>query len=441
MTKQLHKHLLSILIIMLFCINIPGFAGNQARETQSGKNTNWYDNLFFKDPSFTFEFIRTLGYTYSGGADIGESISTARAIKDGDIYSWYQQWLNTADRIYHHAEMMQSQGDIVSAREAYFRASNYYRTAGLFMVAPADRPKSISAYATSRISFLKAVVSLPYIKVVKIPYTKELTLPGYFMQSSVKNAPLLIIHSGFDGTAEELYFEVGKAAHTRGYNVLLFEGPGQGSVLRQQNLPFLNEWEKVVAPVINYSMTLPNIEKNKIALMGISMGGYLAARACAFDERIKACIVNGGIYSVADSVYNNLPASVVVLVKTDPKKFNEIMYEQMKKSVTTQWFFNNAMWAFNAPTPAAVMMKLNQYTMKDVASKIKSPILIIDSEADIFYKGQPQQLYNLVTAPKTLMKFTSQQAAQAHCQMGAIAISNAYILNWLSKVFQFEHKR
>lgn len=395
----------------------------------------WYKNFQFHDKSFTFEFIRTLGYAYSGAADLGESVATANKIKDGDIHSWYQQWTATADRLYQLGNNMQ--GHEVSARQAYFRASNYYRTAGFYMDAPADRNLSISSNQKSKEAFLKAINSLPYVHTIQIPYEKT-TLPGYFLSSSLKNAPILIVHSGFDGTAEELFFEVGLAAHERGYNVILFEGPGQGSVLRQQHIPFRYDWEKVVSPVIDYAITIPNVNKDKIALMGISFGGYLAPRAAAFDKRIKALIANPGLYDFGESVYKSLPPNLIELFNKDKIKFNNVMSTAMQQSSTAGWFFNHAMWVFNASSPAEVMNIVKQYTLAGVANKITCPSLIITSNQDGFDLNgyQAKKLYNAIQAPKTLLTFTPEQAAEAHCQMGAIAISNELILNWLDVTFK-----
>ena len=73
----------------------------------------------------------------------------------------------------------------------------------------------------------------------------------------------------------------------RGYNCLTFEGPGQGGVIRKQKIPFRHDWERVVTPVVDYALTRSEvIDPTCIALMGISMGGYLAARAAAFEHRI-----------------------------------------------------------------------------------------------------------------------------------------------------------
>lgn len=398
-----------------------------------GPGINWYDNVFFNDPSFSYQFIKTLGFTYSEGADLGESITTAKAIKPGDINSWYQEWLTTANRIYNYANDMQKQGENISAKEAYLRASNYYRTASFYMVAAQDRETAKNISSFSKKSFLNAIAYMPAIQPVKIPY-ENTALPGYFIRSQENNAPLLIVHGGYDGTAEELYFQVGRAAHQRGFNVLIFEGPGQGEVLRQQGIPFRHDWEHVVTPVIDYAMALPNIDKNKIALMGISMGGYLAARAAAFDNRIKACVVNGGIYDMSESVTQFFPEKILTLLKEAPEKFNDIIYNQMQNSISVKWFFNNAMWAFQANSPAQVMSILKQYSLKDVVDKIKCPMLVIDSESDMFFKNQPKKLYDLLTSPKQYLLFTRQQGADAHCQMGEIAISNEEVFSWLKNI-------
>ena len=404
-------------------------------ETPAGAE-NWYDNLIFTDKSFIFEFIRTVGYSYEGGADIGECVSTARRIKDGDIRSWYKEWLRTADRIYNLAEGFEKEGNIVSAREAYFRASNYYRSAGFYMHAEPDRPKALKSWQRSRESFRKAIASLPNIEPIKIPY-QETTLPGYFIKTSISGAkaPLLVVHTGFDGIAEELYFAVGTAAVKRGYHCLIFEGPGQGEVIRVQKIPYRYDWEKAVTPVVDYALTRPEVDKDKIALMGISMGGYLASRAAAFDTRIKACIANGGIFDFSENIYKGFPPELIILLKTDPEKFDSELEEAMRQSTEINWFFNNGIWTFGVETPADLMLEIKKFTLKDVAGKIKCKMLVIDSEEDMFFKGQPKKLYNELNCPKDYVVFTKAETAQAHCQAGATAISNEIIFNWLDKAF------
>jgi len=406
-----------------------------ADESKKKSPSNWYDGFIFQDESFTFEFIRVLGSAYGGGADLGECIQTALRIKEGDDESWFLEWSKTANRINDLAKKFQREGHIEAARSAYFRACSYYRSAGFYMHSPEQRAKSIITWSNSVECFNRGIDSLPYIEAIKIPY-EDTTLPGYFIRadSSGDKKPLLIVHTGFDGTGEELYFQVGEASRERGYHCLIFEGPGQGAVLRKQDLPFRPDWEKVVTPVVDYAIKRKDVDKDRIALMGISLGGYLAPRAVAYEHRIKACIANGGVYDFSESIYKKMPPDAIDSIKNEPEEFNKWIREYMKGNTQIRWFFNNGMWAFHADSPAELMLKINNYNLRDCVKKIKCNMLVIDSKGDIFFHGQPKKLYESLECPKTYLIFSREEAAQAHCQMGATAISNEMIFNWLDNV-------
>jgi alpha-beta hydrolase superfamily lysophospholipase len=430
MIKKIFNRVRSLALIFLIIFTCCGSLYARSTPPQ-----NWYDNFIFKDPTYNYEFIRTLGYSYTKGADLGECISTAKKIKEGDFNSWYTAWNDTANRIAKLADTAARDGHVVTSREAYFRAANYYRTAGFFAVASTDRANSINAYQKSKLNFLKAIRSIPYIEVVHIPY-ENTTLTGYLIHAQRKNAPIVIVNTGFDGTAEELYFEVGVALHDRGYHSLLIEGPGQGNVLRQQHLYFRPDWEKVVTPIVDFVETLPDVNKKQIALMGISMGGYLAPRAAAFEPRIAALIANGGVYDFGEAIRATLPKELIQLSAQSPEDFNQAIYREMQTSTVVKWFYENGMWSFHTKTPAEFLQKVNAYSLKNVAQKIKASTLVIDSEADDFMKGQANQLYQHLQSPKQLLVFTRKEAAQSHCQMGANAVSNELIFDWLDSVFK-----
>ena len=427
-----YTFILSVSILLTSCDS-----SSVNSEKHSPKKTiNWYDDLVFEDKGFSFELLRPLGAAYYGGSDIGEVLQTARRIKSGDFASWYREWLKTANRVYNLAEKAQNEGHLVSARDAYFRASTYYRTAGFYMDVKPDRKKSIDTWNKSRKSFQQAIVLLPHIKPIKIPY-ENTTIDGYLLKSSIKNAPLLILHTGFDGTMEELYFDVGVAAQQRGFNVLLFDGPGQGGMLREKNIPYRFDWEKVVTPVVDYVYKLSDINKEKIALMGISMGGYLAPRACAFEHRLGACIANEGLYDFYGNISQKIPAEYMKLLDDEPEAFSQAIREAMTKSPFVKWLFNHGMWAMHADSPADFMNKVRNYNLKKVAKNIKCPTLIIDRRADDALKSNAKKLYDAITAPKKYYLFTREQAAEAHTQAGARAISNQVILDWLAETFNW----
>ena len=85
--------------------------------------------VVFQDLTFSLQLLRAISETYNKGADIGECVSTAYRIKEGDFESWYIEWLKTAKRVHKYADECLASGHDISAREAYLRASNYYRVA------------------------------------------------------------------------------------------------------------------------------------------------------------------------------------------------------------------------------------------------------------------------------------------------------------------------
>jgi pimeloyl-ACP methyl ester carboxylesterase len=239
-----------------------------------------------------------------------------------------------------------------------------------------------------------------------------------------------------DGTCEELYFRVAKSAVERGYNVLIFDGPGQGEVIRVQKIPFRYNWESVVTPVVNYAVKQEEVDSKRIAIMGISFGGYLAPRAAAFDDRIKACIANPGIYDYYAVALQRAPPDIENILKDETRSriFDQQVLIAMNLDVETGYTVGNGMYAFGATTPSDFLRKLPPYNLKEVGPLIKCNMLVIDSENDIVTKDQAKPLYDALTSPKTFIFFTSQEGAGYHTQVGAVTISNERVFNWLDDV-------
>ena len=143
-------------------------------------------------------------------------------------------------------------------------------------------------------------------QVVKIPY-EETTLPGYFFPASDSPGPTVILTNGYDGTLEELYFANGAAALERGYHVLAFDGPGQGTVILEQEIPFRPDWENVVGPVVDHALTMPEVDPDALVLMGWSFGGYTAPRAATAEHRLAACVSDCGPYDLYDATVARIP--------------------------------------------------------------------------------------------------------------------------------------
>ena len=125
--------------------------------------------IYFDDPEYDGQFRRTIDYAPMG-AQIGEAWLIAAQIPPGDVVSWYNAWSSYADRLYDLGAKSNAAGHQVSARKAFLRASNYYRTAYIFMFAPPVDPRVIEAYKKQTDSFQRAAAIFdPPIDVLQIP--------------------------------------------------------------------------------------------------------------------------------------------------------------------------------------------------------------------------------------------------------------------------------
>jgi Esterase FrsA-like len=154
-------------------------------------------------------------------------VTTAARISAGLYDSWYEQWAATAQR----AET-EARGQLATrsaARDGLLRAATYWRSAEFFTRDRDPDPRGRAAYEASVRCFADgAALMSPAVTPVTIPF-EDTALPGYLYQP-LRGGPqaTLIMHSGFDGWAEELHHTGALAAQERGYAVITFDGPGQG---------------------------------------------------------------------------------------------------------------------------------------------------------------------------------------------------------------------
>ncbi len=399
--------------------------------------------LFKDDAEFWFELERLFGSAEYGGALFGEVMAIAADIKSGDYDSWYTAMSNFADRLSAEADDQLKRGHKISARDNYLRSCSYYRSADFFLHAnPAD-PRVKRAFERSTACY-KAAAPLfsPAIEPVEIPY-EGTTLQGYLhlVDDSGKPRQTLLLNNGFDGSPEEMHWNGARAAVERGYNVLVFDGPGQYSAIHRQGLHFRHDWENVVTPVFNYALTRKEIDPKKIALHGESLGGYLAPRAAAFEHRLAACIADDGVYDFGASQLSAFPADkrdqirAALFVPSAPE-LDQALEQTIKTNSVARWGFTHGMYVTGAKSPRAFLAATQSFNMRDgIAEQIKCPTLVCDAGKDIFFEGQAQQLFDHLTCTKKMIRFTDTEGAAAHCEMGASRLAYARMYDWLDEVF------
>jgi len=430
-----------------------------AAGSQAGAQSSYADHadvlsqskppLFPDNAQFWYEARRAFGAASYGASEFGEVLVTAGRIRPGDFDSWYEEWNRIAEKVGREAADQLARSHHISARDSFLRAATYYCASEFFLHGNPRDPRITNAYQKS-VECYKACAELfdPPIEPVEIRY-EHTTLPGYFhrVDHSDRKRPLLIIHSGFDGaSAQEVHDSGARAAVERGYNVLAFDGPGQFGPLHREGLHFRPDWEKVVTPVVDFVLKLPGVDPNRIALMGFSFGGELAPRAAAFEKRIAALIANDGVYDYGAANLTLVPAElraafVQMLTAKEAPQVDQMIEAAIKDSTTVAWAITHGMYAMGLPTPRAYLAAAQDYNLRNgIAEAISCPTLVCEAEGDIFFKGQPQELFDHLTCPKTFMRFTESEGAGAHCQVGAGRLALARMYDWLDQTFRLAER-
>jgi alpha-beta hydrolase superfamily lysophospholipase len=393
--------------------------------------------MFAGDPQFWFETLRLFGHAAYGGSDFGEVVAAASTVTAGDYDSWHDAYRAAADRLYAEA----AGASPVTARDLLLRASTYYFAAEFFLHGDPGDPRIAAAYGRSVECFRRAAVAEP----VEIPYDGTV-LRGYFYRApGAGPKPVLLMHNGFDGSAEELHFLGAAAGAERGYHVLTFDGPGQPSAVRREGLVFRPDWEHVVTPVVDFARGLAGVDRERIALLGVSLGGMLAPRAAAFEPRLAAVIAVDGVYDAGTAVTSLLPWSREEIVRrANAERDDELdaaLAAGRRASPTLRWAYDHGRYVLGASTDREFVAKYLGYTLAGgIAEKITCPALICEAADDLFFGGaaetEPRRLYEHVKAPKTLLTFTAEEGADAHCHVGAQRLATGRIYDWLDRTLR-----
>lgn len=379
----------------------------------------------YDDEAFEFEALRAAGFAGDGGSDIDEVLApTATA------------WQATAVHTARGGEESLAVGDLVSASEAFLRTSSYYRSAEFFLRdEPSKDSRALGLSRCSRDYFRRAaeLLARPFTE-VGIPYEGG-EMPGYLflVDDSGTPRPTVVFTNGFDSTREEGYFVIGAAALRRGYNFLAYDGPGQGSMIREKRVPFRPDWENVLGPVVDYALTVPDIDGDKIVHFGYGLGSYFVARYAARDHRCAAIVCSDGMTTFYAS-YPQIPESVLELIEQgDDDEAMPMLEVLMKEDTTARWALCNGKWAYGAESAADYIRKTAEYTLttSDVRG-IQTPVLVMERDGDTMFAGQASSFARAMTAPVHHVVLGSAHGAGRRRHEGAMSLLHQTVFDFLT---------
>lgn len=393
----------------------------------------WTSHRFIDDEVMDDQFRHHLSMMVYGMSDLGECLEVARHLSPGDEESWIAAWAAMAAHIQARAEDAATRGKSVTAASAFLRAATYWRASLMHFGWPDDPRMTLHAVASNACYERYLALSGYPGRYVEIPYEHSF-LPAHFYTSPTAppNGPLLIFNQGRDAWPEDTRW-VYDGAIRRGIHCLAFHGPGQGLSIRLNNLPFRHDWENVVGPVIDFAIAQPGVDPSRIALMGLSFGGYLAPRAAVFEKRLKLCIADPGVLTWGESIVTSFPPPMLDAFRAGRDVFNSFAGKALANEPTHSWFMRDASWKHGVSTPYDLFQELLKCDLTELAGQITCETLVMDGTEEVFSTGQPQRLFDALTCKKELMLFDASTTAQLHCQNGANATAGELLFDWLDE--------
>jgi pimeloyl-ACP methyl ester carboxylesterase len=210
---------------------------------------------------------------------------------------WCAAWSARARMHEELARESLSGGFKLTAGEHFVRAAIYYHFAKfVFVQEPlqmrAAHKKAVECYTSA----------LPYLR----PPGERVSIGDYvgiLRKPTPARCPVLIMAPGLDSTKEELHaYEEPFLA--RGIAVLAIDGPGQGEA--EYEIPICGDYERAASTVVDWIEKRHDLDSHRIGIWGVSLGGYYAPRAAAFEKRLRACIALSGPFDWAE-IWDALP--------------------------------------------------------------------------------------------------------------------------------------
>ncbi len=273
----------------------------------------------------------------------------------------------------------------------------------------------------------------PRIERYDVPYD-HVKLPVMHVTPNGKSKGTILIHGGNDSYFEEFLFTI-LYMREKGYEVYMFEGPGQGGVMRIQGKHFTHKWEKPVKAILDH------FKLEDVTIIGISLGGYLAPRAAAFDERITKVVAWSVFPCFQDILVSMQPAKIQrafhTLMKLRARSLmNKVFAKKAKESPIIDWGIRHGCYAYEAKDAYGYAKKLKRYDLEPIAEKITQDMLILGASGDHFidYRLIGKEINMLRNVRSlTFRLFTEKEEAQNHCNVGNGQLAIDTICDWIEQ--------
>ena len=340
----------------------------------------------------------------------------AKAPDAAGTAAFRQTWVKMADKLPELAAEDEAHGRLISSGDKLLRAANYMITAERLQAHGSEGRKAL--YERVLQSFAKGLKQTgAEARPVKIPY-EGTYLSAIFVPA--RNAqgpqPLLVQVNGLDSTKEMKYL-VGlpEWLARRGVASLIVDQPGTGDALRLRGLTARYDSEHWASPVVDWLETQPEVDPRRIGMEGVSLGGYYAPRAVAFEPRFACGIAWGANHDWRDVQKKRL---------------------EREGDFPVPPYWNHVCWVWGAKDIDEFMAIAENVHLDDILDRIRVPFLVTHGEKDsqIPLKWAQRTYDQLINSPKRELKiFTEREGGAQHASFDNSINAGAYIADWVAE--------
>lgn len=367
-------------------------------------------------PQFNFQANRVLMYG-SLACDSKEIEANVPSI--GTFEDWRVIWSNM--------------GRSAEEHKRYLHAAYYYRMVEFFL--QSDDPQKEIFYRKCIENFYRGFdleLHLHYEK-FRVPFE------GKFLYG-LKLAPIapkgtIVVCGGYDSFIEEFVLQVRDFVE-RDYEIILFDGPGQGECIKNK-FYFRYNFEQATSAVLDY------FHIQRCAMVGISWGGYFALRSSAFDKRISAVVAYDVMDNGLEVMTNIFPPFLCRSIRFGyhhhwEQLVNILAGKIMKKNILASWALSQGMYITGTATPYEFYQNLSLHNLTGVTNLLTQDVLLLAGEKDHYIPiNQFHRLKNSIHNAKSLTcrLFTTAEGGEQHCQIGNHMLAVNTIIDWLNLHF------
>jgi alpha-beta hydrolase superfamily lysophospholipase len=244
----------------------------------------------------------------------------------------------------------------------------------------------------------------------------------------------IVVFGGFDSYIVE-WLPAAIALRDAGLDTVIFDGPGQGTVL-DAGTPMTLDWDLPVAAVLDY------FGLSDITLMGFSLGGCLVMRAAAREPRVSRVIAFDIMTAMFECISQNPGTAGLAAIAANsdqiPASVLDATVEAFAKTdLLAEWVFDQGERVMGVGTPAEVLEVWQRYGTDDVSPLVTQDVLLMAGAKDHYVPLHQlgDQVLTLSAARSVSARvFTEAEQAQNHCQIGNTGLAVRVILDWLDAV-------